>query len=188
MTIEQTFRDLLCQLRELQETLDALGRTVDEDKPTKGDVVVASILSDAVLAGCGFLEEARQAAEEAHRAVIDSWDVDGARRALIRCQKRFHCFAAHFASALGSYDRIDDLRSVGKERGQDWLNWATVVTQTLEQCRELLEEARNAHFLCWQDLTERMSMTSVSVRTTNIGQQFSARESIEETPAQNKVT
>ncbi|MGI8567741.1 MAG: hypothetical protein ACR2KT_00940 [Methylocella sp.] len=183
MTIEQTFRDMLCRLRELQETLDALGTTVDEDKPRKDDVVVASILSDAVLAGRGFLEEALQAAEEAHRALLD-----GTRRALIRCQKQFHRFAAHFASELGSCDRIDDLRNVGRERGQEWLNWVTVVKQVLERCRELLEEARNALFLCWQELTERMSVTSVSVCTTNIGQQFSARESIREMPEQDGVT
>lgn len=186
--IEQTFRDLVRQLRELQEALEGLGTTVDEDKPGGGDVVVASILSDAVLAASGFLEEARQAAGEAHRAVLGSLDADGARRALIRCQKRFHRFAAHFASEFGSYDRIDDLRSVGRERGQDWRNWVTVVTQALEQCREFLEEARNALFLCWQELTERMSMTSVPVRATNIGQQFSAREPIEGTPEQNGFT
>jgi hypothetical protein len=186
--IEQTFQDLVRQLQEFHETLDALGRTVDEDKPGQGDVVVASILSDAVLAASGFLEEARQAAEEAHRAVLGSWDADRTRRALVRCQKRFHRFAAQFASELGSCDRIDDLRSVGRERGQDWLNWVTVVTQALEQCRENMEEARNALFLCWRELTERMSMTSVSVRATNIGQQFSARESIEGTPEQNGVT
>ena len=188
MAIEHAVRDLLCQLRELQETLDALGRTADEDKPTKGDVIVASILSDAVLAGCGFLEEARQAAEEVHRAVLDSWDTGHARRALIRCQKRFHRFAGHFAAELGSCDRIDDVRSVDKERGQAWLSWATVVTGALAQCRELMEEVRNALFLCWQELTERMSVTSVSVRTTNIGQQFSARELIGETPERNGVT
>jgi hypothetical protein len=186
--IEPTFRDLLRQLRELREALEGLGTTVDEDKPGRGDVVVAALLSDAVLAASGFLEDARQAAEEAHRAVLGSWDADRTRRALIRCQKRFHRFATHFASELGSCDRIDDLRSVGRERGQDWLNWVTVVTQALEQCRESMEEARNALFLCWQELTERMSMASVSVRTTNIGQQFSARESIEGTPEQNGIT
>jgi hypothetical protein len=131
---------------------------------------------------------ARQAAEEAHRAVLDSWDAGRARRALIRCQKKFHRFASHFASELGSCDRIEDLRTVGKERGQDWLNWVTVVTQALDQCRELLEEARNALFLCWQDLTERMSMASISVRTTNIGQQFSVRESVGDTSEQRGVT
>jgi hypothetical protein len=168
--VEQAFGDLLCQIRELQESLDALGRTADEDKPVRDDVVVASTLSDAVLAGRGFLVEARQAAEEAHRAVLHTLDADRARRALVRCQKRFHHFAGHFASELGSCDRIDDLRTVGRERGQAWANWVSVVSQALEQCRALLEEVRNALFLCWQELTERMSVAAVSVQTTAIGQ------------------
>jgi hypothetical protein len=170
MTIEQAFRDLLCQLRELQEALDALDKTAEEDKPARDDVAVASILSDAVLAGRGFLEEAWQAAEEAHGAVTETCDADRARRALIRCQKGFHRFAGHFAAELGSCDRIDDVRSVGKERGQAWLSWATVVTGALAQCRELMEEVRNALFLCWQELTERLGTAYVSVRNTSIGQ------------------
>jgi hypothetical protein len=170
MTIEQPFGDLLGQLRELQEALDALGRTADEDKPVRDDVVVAAIVSDAVLAGRGFLEESRQAAEEAHGAVLASLDADRARHALIRCQKRFHRFAGHFASELGSCERINDLRSVGLERGQAWANWVTVVTEALEQCRGLTEEVRDVLFLCWQDLTELMSVTSVSVRNTAVGQ------------------
>jgi hypothetical protein len=188
MTIDQAFRDLLSQLREIQEALDALGRTADEDKPMRDDVVVASIVSDAVLAGRGFLEEARQAGTEAHGAVLDSLDANRARQALIRCQKKFHRFATHFASELGSCDRIDDLRSIGRERGQAWANWVMVVTEALEQCRALVEEVRNALFLCWQELTERISVTSGSVRITNIGQQFSARELTGKTPEQSGVT
>jgi hypothetical protein len=188
VTIEHAFCELLVQLRELDEALEALGRTADEDKPMQDDVVIASILSDAVLAERGFLEEARQAAEEAYRAALDPSNAARARGALICCQKEFHRFAGHFASELGSCDRIEDLRTVGKERGQGWLNWTTVVTQALEQCRGLVEEARNALFLCWQELSERMSVTSVSVHTTTIGQQFAARELIEETPEQSGVT
>jgi hypothetical protein len=170
MTIEQAFGDLLCQLRELQEALDALGRTVDEDKPRKGEVIVASILSDSVLAGRGFVEEAREAAKEAHGAIAESCNDGQARRALIRCQKQFHRFAAHYASELGSCDRIDDLKCVGRERGQAWANWVKVVTVALEQCREIVEEVRNALFLCWQELTERLGTATVSVRNTSIGQ------------------
>jgi hypothetical protein len=51
--------------------------------------------------------------------------------------------------------------------------WAAVAGSPLKQCREV-EEIRNALFACWQELTERMGAT-VSVRTTNIGQQFTVR-------------
>ena len=179
MTIERTFGDLSQRLQELQESLSGLGVTIDEDKPRDDDVALASILSDAVLAAAGFLEEARQAAEEAQRAVADRCDTDLARRALIRCQKSFHSFGARFAAELCCCERLEDLKSVG-QRGQEWARWAAVAVESLEQCREQVEEIRNALFACWQELTERMGATTVSVRTTNIGQQFTVRESIRE--------
>jgi hypothetical protein len=172
---EATFRDMQRQLQILQEALEALGTTVEEDKPKRDDVVVASNLSDAVLASRGLLEEARSAAYDACRAVGYPLDGDRARRALTLCQERFHRFAHHFSFDLASYDRIDDLRSVGEERGQDWLNWASVVRQGLEQSRALVEEVRNTLFLCWQELAERIANTSVSIQNTTIGQVSAVR-------------
>jgi hypothetical protein len=186
MTIEGTFADLSRRLHELQEALGGLGVTIDEDKPRGDDVALASILSDAVLAGGGFLEEARQAAEEGQGAVFDPRDADLARRALILCQTSFHRFAAHFAAELCCCERLEDLKSVGR-RGQEWARWAAVAARSLEQCREQAEEIRNALFACWQELTERTGATSVSVRTTNIGQQFKAPELAVKRPAKSRV-
>jgi hypothetical protein len=63
-----------------------------------------------------------------------------------------------------------DLASVAQERGRDWASWVKVVKQGLEQCQALIEEGRDALFLCWQDLAERLGTASVSVRNTSIGQ------------------
>jgi hypothetical protein len=172
---EATFRDMQSQLRVLQEALEALGTTVEEDKPKWDDVVVASNLSDAVLASRGLLEETRTAADDACRAVEYPFGGDRARRALALCQEQFQRFAHHFSFELASYERVDDIRSVGEERGQDWLNWASVVKQGLEQSRALVEEIRNTLFLCWQELAERIATASVSIQNTTIGQVSAAR-------------
>jgi hypothetical protein len=172
---EATFREMRVQIRMLQEALEALGTTVEEDKPQRDDVVVTASLSDAVLASRGLLEEASNAADDACRAVVYPLDGDRVRRALALCHERFHRFSHHFSFELASYERIDDLRTVGKERGQDWLNWASVVRQGLEQSRALVEEARSTLFLCWQELAERIATTSVSIQNTTIGQVSAAR-------------
>lgn len=164
MTIERTFQQLQQRLRDLEEALDALGTTVEQDRPTGGDVVVATQLDDAVLAARGYLQESLTAAGEASEGVALSFDTSRTQRALTHCQERLHELARYFASELTSFDRLDDIRSVGRERGKDWLTWATVVTQELDLCRTLLEEARSAVFTCWQHLTERMTSTPVVVR------------------------
>jgi hypothetical protein len=176
VALERTFADLQRHLRILQEALEALGTTVDEDKPTRDDVVVASRLSDDLLAIRGLLEEALGAADDACRATIYPLDGERARRALTTCQQHFHRFAHSFSFELACYDRMDDLSTVGRERGQEWLHWVSVVKQALGQSCELVEEVRSAVFLCWQELAERIANTTVSIQNTSIGHQISVSE------------
>jgi hypothetical protein len=179
MALEQAFRELRQHFRILRDGLEALTMTAEEDRPTRNDVVVAGRLSDALLAARGLLEEANSAADEAYRALVHPLDTNSARQALINCQERFHRFAYNFAFELASYERLDDLRTVGTERGAHWLNWAGVVQQGLEQGLTHVEDVRNAIFLCWQELTERIVAGAVSIKNTTIGQQFMVPERAE---------
>ena len=176
MALEKVFQELRIRIQKLRQALEFLSTTVEEDKPRRGDVVVAATLADALLAVRGTLEESRAAADDALQAVGHPIYNDRARRALTTCQELFHRFANQFSADLVSYERIDDLTSIGRERGQHWLGWATVVKESLEQCRALAEEVREGLFLCWQELAERIGMTSISVQNTAIGQQISAPE------------
>jgi hypothetical protein len=170
VALQKSFRDLCIRLQELQEVLEAMNTTIEEDRPRRKDVVVASSLGDAVLAVRGILEESRAAADDACEAVGHPFDMDRARRALTTCQERFHRFGAQFSHDLASCERMADLASVARERGRDWASWVKVVKQGLEQCQALIEEGRDALFLCWQDLAERLGTASLSVRNTSIGQ------------------
>jgi hypothetical protein len=176
MAMEQAFGELRYHLLTLQEALEALGTTVDEDRPTRDDVVVASRLSDDLLAARGLLEDVVAAADDARQAVAYPLDGDRARRALTSCQQQFQRFAHSFSFELACYDRMIDLSTVGRERGQEWLHWVSVVKQALEQSCGLIEEVRSAVFLCWQELAERIANTAVSIQNTSIGQQFSVSE------------
>jgi hypothetical protein len=181
VTIEKTFQHLQQRLRELEEALDALDTTVEQDRPISDDVIVASRLNDAVLAARGYLQESLTAAGEACGAAAPV-DMECARRALVRCQERFHLFSRQFSDEIASYERWDDLRSVGKRRGREWMGWVSVVKDTLQNCLGLIDEVRNALFQCWQDLAERASLGSITAKNTQIGQKLvlgtlSARES-----------
>jgi hypothetical protein len=98
--LQNSFRALRDHLRELREVLEALSTTVEEDRPRRKDVVVASSLSDAILAVRGFLEESWAAADEACEAVGRTLDLDRARRALIACQERFIALPPSFLTTL----------------------------------------------------------------------------------------
>jgi hypothetical protein len=187
VAMEQTFGGLQRHLRTLQEALEALSMTVDEDRPTGDDVVVASRLSDDLLALRGLVEEALGAADHACRAITYPLNSDRARRALTACQHHVHRVAHFFSFELACYDRIDDLSSVGRERGREWLNWVSVVRQALEQSCGLIEDVRSAAFLCWQELAERIGDAAVSIQNTSIGQQISVADPNDKAPTREVV-
>jgi len=176
VAIETVFAELQHRLRMLQEALEALGTTVDEDRPTRDDVIVASRLSDDVLAARGLLEEVLEAADHATRAVAFPLDGERARRALTVCQHQHQRFAHALSFELTGFERLDDLTSVGRERGREWLDWVGVVKQALEQSRMLSEDVTDGLSLCWQELAERIASTSVSIRNTAVGQQVCTAE------------
>jgi len=176
MALERTFRELPAQLRRLRDRLQELEVTVVEDRPQANQAVIVDSLEYAVADLRGWAEEALQAAEEAERAVGHPVDLGRARRALSTCQERFQRIERGFAANLVSYDRIKDLTNFGSERRREWPAWVTSVKQGIEHCREPIEGVGQALAECWQEIAERVGMTSVSVQATNIGQQISVAE------------
>ena len=171
MPLETTFRELFSELRKLHDTLVALRLTVAEDRPRRGDAALIDHLEDSILDVMGILGECLKAARSAQKAVGHPIDMDAARRAVTICQEGFHKVERQFASELISYETLSDLANLG-ERGAEWRLWSNAVKQGIEQCREPLDGVSKALAACWQEIAERVGITSVSVRTTNIGQKI----------------
>ncbi|HLK66076.1 MAG TPA: hypothetical protein VKU19_21730 [Bryobacteraceae bacterium] len=174
MALEATFRELVSELRKVNDTMVALRLTVVEDKPVRGQAALVDQLEDTILDLMGLLDESLKAARSAHKAVEHSKDLDGARRALTVCQERFHRIELEFASDLVSYEKLRDLATLGMERKGEWVPWSNSAKQGIEECRNPMDGSRKALAACWQEIAERVGMTSVSVHTTNIGQKIAA--------------
>jgi hypothetical protein len=176
MALETTFRDLSVALHKLHDALNALHVTVG-DKPPNDEAALADGFENAVLDLMGMLHEARKSALRARRAVGQPTDLDRARRALTRCQARFHRIEQQFASDLVSYERLSELARLGRTRQHEWIPWAHSTKQGIEQCREPLTQVSKALAACWQELAERLGMTNISVTATNVGQQITLPKS-----------
>lgn len=176
MALEKTFHEFSVQLTRLQDRVDELRLTVVEDKPSRNDAVVVDNVELALEDMAGWLHETRLAAKTAEKAVAPPVDIDKARQALSACQEKFHRVEQVFSASFLSYERIKDLTSFGRERRGEWLAWVNSVKQGIDHCRQPIENAGQALAACWQEIAERVGMTSISVRTTNIGQKISATE------------
>jgi len=163
MALEKTFRQLSLSLHKLEDALNALHATSGD---TPNDVsVLADRLAETVSDMQGTLYGTRRAAVQARKAVDSPIDLDRARRALTRCQERFHRVEQLFASELASYEKLTDLARLGNER-RAWQPWVDMVRVGIEQCREPIEQASRAIAACWGELAERLGMLNISVQAT----------------------
>lgn len=176
MALEAAFDELYAGLHRLRDDLLGLRVTVVEDRPLTGDVLLTEQLGDAIDELLGKLEEGVMAGAQAQHAAGHPVDIESARRALTTCQQQFNRMARQFTRDLLSYERITQLRRLGRRRGGEWRAWADSVSEALEECQQPFDQVTELLFRCWQEITERIGIAPVSVRATNIGQQITIPE------------
>jgi hypothetical protein len=169
MALEAAFDDLGLRVRAAHEALLELRVTVVEDKPLRGEAALVDGWCDAVEDLVGAAREAVEAAEEVRRAAGPPPDLDLARRSLSTCHERAGRVARAFWSDLASFERIGDLIRLARRRRGEWPAWSDGVRMALERCRAPLREADAALLRCWQEIAERVGMTSVTLHASTIG-------------------
>jgi hypothetical protein len=177
VALEATFRQSVKQIQGLHEALHYLNLAVG-DQPENDGAMLADDLDELVLNLIGVVHEARRAALNASKAVTHPVDLDAARRALTICQERFHHIEQDFASKVIAYDKLRALAVLAGERRGEWPHWAGITKERIEECRAPLEAVSVALAACWQELAERVGMTSITVQATNIGQKI-GKEALE---------
>lgn len=171
MALEAIFRQLVKQIQGLHEALHYLNLTVG-DQPEDDGAMLADDLDEVVLNLIGVLHQARKAALNASKAVTHPVDLDRARRALTTCHERFHNIEQEFVGKVIAYDKLRALATLAGERRGEWPHWAGITKERIEECRPALEAVSLAIAACWQELAERVGMTSITVQATNIGQKI----------------
>jgi hypothetical protein len=176
MSLEAALESLRRSLGGLQESLSALQVTIAEDKPTHGGSVLVDQLDNLVTEMFGTMEEADSCAAEALQASKPNGPLDPTQWALRDVHALINRFATIYAGELAGHDQIAQLLEMGRERGREWREWSHVVKTAIERCAAPMKTVADALIECWSELAERLARNSVSVQTTNIGQQITLRE------------
>jgi len=174
MAIESVFLQLTAAFAALRDALQSLGLTVIEDQPQHDDILLVERLGNLVEDLRGWTEEGCAAAGEAQQASAHPPDLHRARRALGQANEHYLRMAHRFAGEGVAYDTIDPLLRFGRQRGREWLGWTKSVVLGFDACRAPLRALDEAFLHAWQELAERLASRSVSLQTTNIGQQISS--------------
>jgi hypothetical protein len=172
VALEESFSDLVKTWRQLHENVQALRITAVEDQPADGRVLLVERCADATEDLLGWTAEGLSTAADAFQTILAAIDLNRARRSLTTSQQRFGC-AEDQLFTIVSYQSLSELSEFGRARGGEWLGWVNSVRDAAQQCEQPIKRLRDALIRCWQELAERAAAASLSVHTTNIGQQFS---------------
>jgi hypothetical protein len=172
MALEAAFDELRLRLLTARDAILELKVTVVEDKPLRGEAALVDGWGDAVEDLAGAAHEAVEAAGLAQQAVAGHPpDIDAARRALACCHALTLRLARRFWSDLASYERVGDLARLARRRRGEWPSWSASVRLALGRCHLPLQDADSALLCCWQEIGERVGMSSVTLSANNIGRQ-----------------
>src|SRR5262245_37965629 len=171
MALESTLQGLCAELDGLVESLDSLLITIREDGPRLEELALIDHLADPTEDLAQRFREISAVARLSRKAA-HPFDADGVRRGLIECHQRSLALAVVFSSTLGSFDRITEVTALFSRRTAGVAGWARIVRQSVESIQRRFFSLAECLLRCWEDFTERMGTTSVSVHTTNIGQKL----------------
>jgi hypothetical protein len=188
MAIEAAFTHLISHFTAMREALQSLSLTVIEDRPPQGELLSVDRLGNLVEDLRGWVEEGNDSAVQARQAVSHPADLHRARQALGISNERFISLEYRFYGEAVAHHTIGELRRLGSRRGPEWPGWSKSVMQSLEACRAPLRALDEAFLQTWQELAERLGSRSVSLQTTNIGQQISPSPSSRRGSARTEAT
>ena len=174
MAIEAVFLQLDTACDAVREALQSLGLTVIEDRPPHDEVLLVERLGNLVDDMRGWTEEGCASVGTAREAVTHPPDLQRARQALSVAHERFLLLEYRFFDEAVTHRTIDALMRFGQQRGREWLGWAKSVVLALDSCRAPIRALDEALLQAWRELGERLGARSVSLQTTNIGQQIGA--------------
>jgi hypothetical protein len=173
MTLEASFVELDKKLEHLEQKMDYLLWAVVQGQPEAGPGHTLADRYDAAASDfMGGVKEAREAAAAGRKAAKNPLALSEARQALITCQAQFNQLLSRFYGDLFTFDRIDALNELADERKNEWAKWVYGVKDAMSQCPQPLDNVGQALFRCWQDLTERVGLQSVSAQAVSIGPQI----------------
>jgi hypothetical protein len=176
MSLESSIESLRRKLAALQDSISDLQVTVSEDKPSRGSAVLVDRLDNVVTELASALEEASARSLEASLAARQTSQLDQCRHALHGVHELINRFTALHADRLAAHDPVSQLLEMGRERGREWREWSQEVKTAIVRVAAPTREIAGALLECWSELAERLARGSLSVQSTNIGQQITLRE------------
>jgi hypothetical protein len=179
MKLKKVFQALMGELGQLEKPLDELIKLTGDYGPQKGAVHLIPKLYDHMVELDALRVETTEAAMQALKTIDHPVDLEATREALTACQKAFNALVKTFWQNVMSFEQIQDLVALGRDRGnagEQWLKWTSTFQSWVTDLLDCFPGVNETLSLSWQELTDRLARNSVSVQATTIGQQITVPE------------
>lgn len=171
MALEGVLRGLNLQLHRLGDAFQGLHLTLVEDRPRKGDVALLDRFVHAVEEMQGNVHESMLAMGDGLQAAAHPVNLYRVQHALLVCQAHSNQIMHQYVFSLATYDGIQALRQMGRERSGEWPVWVRSVKTAIEACQLPLSDFNEALLMGWCEYAERMGMSSILINNQSIGWQ-----------------
>jgi hypothetical protein len=176
MALEKTFGMLCERIERLETPLNELVKLTGEFGPKRRVVHLVPSFYDQIIEVDALRAETLAAAMEATRSAGRPLDLQAVRRALTECHEAFNKLLKKFWQEVMSFGQVEELAELGRERGSQWSKWTTTIQAWIKDCVDGFLQVNEMLVICWQEMTERLGIATVSVQNTTIGQQISVPE------------
>jgi len=170
MALEAAIRNLNTQILKLHGEIRPVMLTVMEDMPDSNTNALIEKLTDHLMELRGLTDGMISEAVDAQQSASYPVNYERMRHALSGVQEKYNRLLRMFSMDLVSYQQLNQLAKLGRERGRAWLPWANTTREGLERCQAPIYDINHALFQCWQEVAERVGMNAVNVQATSIGQ------------------
>jgi hypothetical protein len=167
MTAAKILHTTITSLAALGDQLNQLRRMVDLEESAPH---LVEELHAHTLAAIGYQVCALDAARAAGGYIEQQNDLENARRSLAECTQALQDCCRIFYEYLFTVNRITDVVDLLNKESE--ASWANITIGDLNACHISLQSAAFALMDGWQELAGRAAASAVSLRSTNIGQQY----------------
>lgn len=163
--LDVKFRVAAEQLNRVRDLLGVLRITVIEDRPLENVVKLVERTGELIEDLLVQVEEICGGVVAAREAVEYPLDTERARHGLTASQAGFNALLGQFFLELASFEAVDEIVSLGRDRRGEWQAWAQLVDSSFKECQQALLAANAALLDCWQALAECAALAAVPVRS-----------------------
>lgn len=116
------------------------------------------------------LDRIEQACLLSNDSLASDLGLAAASAELVRLQESLNNLLMFGLAEMFDHEHIAELREFGSEHGDAWEDWTENVIIEMDRCQAALLDTCQALLPCWQELAERMALSSLYIQTSSAHQ------------------